>query len=108
MALGLAGALAATEADGGAAGAGAASAAEAGGAAGEAGGVLALVHLKALGDLLFSAYGLTLAIKLIVVAVALWLAWTGLRALRSGRPELLTLAGVLALAALLASLPPPR
>jgi copper transport protein len=72
------------------------------------GGLLALVHLKAPGDLLFSAYGLTLAIKLLVVAVALWLAWTGLRALRSERPELLVLAGVLALAALLASLPPPR
>ena len=72
------------------------------------GGVLALVHLRSPADLVFSAYGLTLAIKSLAVAVALGLAWTGLRALRSGRPELLTLAGVLALAALLASLPPPR
>jgi copper transport protein len=72
------------------------------------GGALALLHLKAPADLLFSAYGLTLTIKLLVVALALWLAWTGLRALRFGRPELLSLAGVLALAALLASLPPPR
>jgi copper transport protein len=72
------------------------------------GGVLALVHLRSPADLLFSAYGLTLAIKSLAVAVALGLAWTGLRTLRSGRPELLTLAGVLALAALLASLPPPR
>jgi copper transport protein len=72
------------------------------------GGVLALVHLSAPADLLFSAYGLILAIKVVAVAVALWFAWTGLRTLRSGRPELLTLTGVLALAALLASLPPPR
>jgi copper transport protein len=72
------------------------------------GALLALVHLRAPADLLFSAYGLTLTVKAAAVAVALGLAWTGLRALRSGRPELLTLAGVLALAALLASLPPPR
>jgi copper transport protein len=72
------------------------------------GGSLAVAHLTAPADLLQSAYGLTLAIKLAAVAVALWLAWTGLRRRRSGRPELLTLAGVLALAALLASLPPPR
>jgi copper transport protein len=72
------------------------------------GGLLALAHLTAPADLLSTSYGLTLAIKLVAVGAALWLAWTGLRALRSGRPELLTLAGVLALAALLASLPPPR
>jgi copper transport protein len=72
------------------------------------GGVLALVHLRDPADLLFSAYGLTLALKTLAVAVALGLAWRGLRAYRSGRPELLALAGVLALAALLASLPPPR
>ncbi len=72
------------------------------------GGVLALAHLRAPADLLFSAYGLTLACKALAVAAALGLAWKGLRALRSGRPEMLALAGVLALAALLASLPPPR
>jgi copper transport protein len=72
------------------------------------GAALALVHLRGPADLLFSAYGLTLAIKLLAVAVALWFGWTGLRSLRPARPELLALAGVLALAALLASLPPPR
>ena len=72
------------------------------------GGLLALVHLRSPADLLFSAYGLTLAIKLAAVAVALAAAWLGLRRLRSGRPEALALAGVLALASLLASLPPPR
>jgi len=72
------------------------------------GGVLALVHLRAPADLLLNAYGLTLAIKLVAVAVALWFAWTALRSLRPARPELLALIGVLALAALLASLPPPR
>jgi copper transport protein len=72
------------------------------------GGLLALAHLRAPADLLLSGYGLTLALKLVAVAVALWLAWTGVRRLRSGQPELLALAGVLALAALLASLPPPR
>lgn len=72
------------------------------------GAVLALVHLRGPSDLLFSAYGLTLAIKLAAVAVALLAAWLGLRRLRSGRPEAVALAGVLALAALLSSLPPPR
>jgi len=72
------------------------------------GGLLALAHLGVPADLMLTSYGLTLSIKLVAVAVALWLAWTGLRRLRSGRPELLALAGVLALAAVLASLPPPR
>jgi copper transport protein len=72
------------------------------------GGVLALTHFTAPADLMLTSYGLTLSIKLVAVAVALLLAWTGLRRLRSGRPELLALAGVLALAAVLASLPPPR
>jgi copper transport protein len=72
------------------------------------GGILALLHLKAPGDLLLSAYGLTLAIKLAAVAVALWFAWTAFRSRRPARPELFAMAGVLALAALLAALPPPR
>jgi copper transport protein len=72
------------------------------------GALLALVHLRGPSDLLFSAYGLTLAIKLAAVAVVLRAAWLGLRRLRSGRPEAVALAGVLALAALLSSLPPPR
>lgn len=72
------------------------------------GGLLALVHLRSPADLAFSAYGLTLAIKVLAVAAALAAAWFGLRRLRSGRPEALALAGVVALASLLASLPPPR
>jgi copper transport protein len=72
------------------------------------GGLLALAHLGSPADLMLTSYGLTLSIKLVAVGAALWLAWTGLRRLRSGRPELLALAGVLALAAVLASLPPPR
>jgi copper transport protein len=72
------------------------------------GGLLALAHLAAPADLMLTSYGLTLSIKLVAVGAALGLAWTGLRRLRSGRPELLALAGVLALAAVLASLPPPR
>jgi copper transport protein len=72
------------------------------------GGLLALAHLKAPADLALSAYGLTLAIKVLAVGVALGLAWATLRSRRPGRPELLALIGVLALAALLASLPPPR
>ena len=72
------------------------------------GALLALEHLRSPADLAFNAYGLTLAIKLAAVAVALAAAWLGLRRLRSGRPEALALAGVLALASLLASLPPPR
>jgi copper transport protein len=72
------------------------------------GGLLALAHLGAPADLVLTSYGLSLSIKLLAVGVALWLAWSGLRRLRSGRPELLALAGVLALAAVLASLPPPR
>jgi copper transport protein len=72
------------------------------------GGILAVAHLRSPADLVFSAYGLTLAIKLAAVAVALAAAWLGLRRLRSGRFEAAALAGVVALASLLASLPPPR
>ena len=72
------------------------------------GALLAVVHLRGPADLLFSSYGLTLAIKLAAVGVALLAAVLGVRRLRSGRPEAVALAGVLALAALLSSLPPPR
>jgi len=70
--------------------------------------LLALVHLRTPADLAFTAYGLTLALKVAAVAAALGAAYLGLRSARSGRPEAIALAGVLALAALLASLPPPR
>jgi copper transport protein len=72
------------------------------------GALLALVHLRSPADLAFTAYGLTLTIKVLAVAVALTAAWFGVRGLRSGRPEALALACVVALAGLLASLPPPR
>jgi copper transport protein len=72
------------------------------------GALLALVHLRSPADLAFTAYGLTLAIKLLAVAAALGGAWIGLRSARSGWPEAAALASVLALAGLLASLPPPR
>lgn len=70
--------------------------------------LLAIAHLRTPADLAFTTYGLTLAIKSVVVAVALGAAYQGLRAARSGRPEAAALAAVLAVAALLASLPPPR
>ena len=38
------------------------------------GGVLALVHLRTPADLLLSSYGVVLAVKLVAVVVALWLA----------------------------------
>jgi copper transport protein len=72
------------------------------------GALLAFVHLRTPADLAFTAYGFVLAVKLLVVAAALGGAWLGLRSLRSGWPEAAALAGVLALAGLLASLPPPR
>ena len=72
------------------------------------GALLALFHLRSPADLAFTAYGFTLGVKLLAVAAALGGAWLGLRARRSGWPEAAALAGVLALAGLLASLPPPR
>lgn len=72
------------------------------------GALLALAHLRNPADLAFSAFGLVLALKVVAVAVALAAAGLGLRRARSGRMEAVALAGVLALAGLLASLPPPR
>ncbi|GAC1659174.1 MAG: hypothetical protein NVS9B1_20770 [Candidatus Dormibacteraceae bacterium] len=72
------------------------------------GALLALAHLGKPGDLVFSAFGMVLALKVVAVAVALAAAGVGLRRDRSGRMEAVALAGVLALAGLLASLPPPR
>lgn len=72
------------------------------------GGILALGHLRGVADLVFTSYGAILGAKMVVVGIALAAARSGLRAGRSGRPEVIALAGVLALAGLLASLPPPR
>ncbi len=72
------------------------------------GGLLAFAHLERLSDLAYSAYGLTLSAKVIAVGAALLAAGLGLRGPRSTRPELVTVLGVLALAGLLASLPPIR
>jgi copper transport protein len=66
------------------------------------GALLAFAHLRSPGDV-GSAYGLVLAAKVAAVAAAALIAW-----LRARRLEVLALAGVLALAALLVSLPPPR
>ena len=65
--------------------------------------LLALAHLRSPGDVTSSAYAAVLALKIIAVAATALVAWLGAR-----RVEAAALAGVLALAALLASLPPPR
>jgi copper transport protein len=67
------------------------------------GALLALAHLRGPGDLVTTAYGAVLAIKLVAVAAAALIALLGAR-----RIEALALSGVLVLAALLVSLPPPR
>jgi copper transport protein len=67
------------------------------------GALLALAHLGGPGDLVSTAYGVVLAIKLLAVAAAALIALLGVR-----RIEALALSGVLVLAALLVSLPPPR
>ena len=67
------------------------------------GAALALLHLGSPLELMASAYGLSLAIKLPLVAVALYLAWRARR-----RWELAALAVVIAAASVLVSLPPPR
>jgi putative copper export protein len=67
------------------------------------GAALALLHISNPLETMTTAYGGVLVVKVVVVAVALWLAWRGRR-----RWELAALAGVLVAAALLVSLPPPR
>jgi putative copper export protein len=64
---------------------------------------LALLHFGQLGDVMSTAYGQGLLIKLPLVAVALYLARLGRR-----RWELVVLAAVIAVAAVIVSLPPPR
>lgn len=67
------------------------------------GGLLALSHLRGPADLLSSTYGAVLAVKVVAVGAAVAVAIAGAR-----RLEAIALAGVLALAGLLISLPPPR
>jgi copper transport protein len=67
------------------------------------GGLLALAHLRSPADVGSSAYAAVLAVKTIAVAATALVALLGAR-----RVEAAALAGVLALAALLVSLPPPR
>ncbi len=67
------------------------------------GAALALLHFASPLQTMTTAYGATLMVKLPLVAAALWLAW---RARRRG--ELVALMAVLAAAAALVSLPPPR
>lgn len=67
------------------------------------GAALALLHFASPLETMTTAYGGVLMVKVVAVAAALWLAW---RARRRG--ELGALAVVLAAAAVLVSLPPPR
>jgi len=67
------------------------------------GAALALLHFATPLQTMTTAYGVALLVKLPLVAAALYLAW---RARRRG--ELFALIGVLAAAAVLISLPPPR
>ena len=67
------------------------------------GALLALAHLRSPSDVTSSAYGAVLGVKVIAAAATALVAWLGVR-----RVEAAALAGVLALAALLVSLPPPR
>lgn len=67
------------------------------------GAALALLHFAHWRDLMTSAYGVSLMVKLPLVAVALYLARLGRR-----RLELAALMLVLAAAAVVVSLPPPR
>jgi len=63
---------------------------------------LAFAHLRSPVDLLSTSYGVVLSVKIAIVGAALVLAVLGVR-----RAEALAVAGALALAALLMSLPPP-
>jgi putative copper export protein len=64
---------------------------------------LAFLHLSQWQDIMSTAYGQGLIVKAPLVAAALFVARLGRR-----RWELATLAGVLAAAAIIVSLPPPR
>jgi copper transport protein len=64
---------------------------------------LALLHFSSPLELITTAYGASLLIKLPLVAVALWLAWRARR-----RLELAALLAVVAAASVLVSLPPPQ
>jgi copper transport protein len=70
---------------------------------GLSGAAMALAHLRGPGDLSGTAYGTVLAVKVVAVGAAAAIAGLGTR-----RLEAAALAGVLALAGLLVSLPPPR
>ncbi len=73
--------------------------------------LLAWLHLSQLSDLFTAAYGQVLLAKVLLLPVALLLALLGRReggSERWWRSEALALAGILALAALLVSLAPPR
>ena len=67
------------------------------------GAALALLHFGQWWELMTTSYGQSLIVKMPLVAVALYLARLGRR-----RWELVTLGAVLAAAAILVSLPPPR
>ena len=67
------------------------------------GAALALAHLRGPADLLATTYGAVLAVKVVAVGAAAAIAWLGAR-----RLEVAALAGVVTLAGLLVSLPPPR
>jgi copper transport protein len=67
------------------------------------GAALALLHFASPQQTMTTAYGFALMVKLPLVAAALWLAWRARR-----RWELAALMAVLAAAAALVSLPPPR
>jgi putative copper export protein len=64
---------------------------------------LAFLHFGQWRDLMSTAYGQGVIVKVPLVAVALYMARLG-----RGRWELAALAGVLAAAAIIVSLPPPR
>lgn len=67
------------------------------------GALLAIAHLRGIPDLAGTSYGVVLVVKVVAVGAAALIAWLGAR-----RVEAVALAGVLALAGLLVSLPPPR
>jgi putative copper export protein len=67
------------------------------------GAALALLHFTSALDLVTTAYGVSLLIKLPLVAIALFFAWRARH-----HWELVTLLAVVAAASVVVSLPPPR